>query len=150
MGQILGDSFQKAARMVWEELKSSWTKDWDCTCSAAINKWYGLWCDAFYPLHQSRGGYERSGEDITAKQSVPYAEDDIKPLLRVAHISRYHYEERTFDILFVRWTERWFWLRGMYGGISEHNMVGRCRGEDDQSTVESNNVIGKMDTAVAI
>lgn len=79
-----------------------------------------------------------------------FLEDDIKPLVRESHIPRYHYVYSMFDLAFLRCTERLAWLWGTSGGLSDHNKIGTCSGEDAKPTTVFNRVIGKMDTAVSI
>lgn len=62
-------------------------------------------------------------------------EDDIKMLLRVAHIPPYHYAECMFNIAFLSWTERLEWMWDMYCGMREHNIVGPYRGEAAQPII---------------
>lgn len=59
----------------------------------------------------------------SSKANNSWAEDDIKPFLRLSHISRYHYEDSIIYIAFVRLKKRLAWLCSTYGGMIEHSMV---------------------------
>lgn len=89
---------------------------------------------------------DQSVEYVHFKLMVSSAEEDIKPLLRVSHIPRYHYADCMFDIFFLMWTKIFAFVWSTYGGMRELNIVGPFHGEDGQPTTVFTTAIGKMNT----
>lgn len=81
---------------------------------------------------------------------VSCAENDIKPLLRVDHISSLNYADYMFESAFLMWmgVVARFW--GTYMGSWEHNMVGPCSVEDAQPNTVLTICTGKYDTVVSM
>lgn len=52
----------------------------------------------------------------SASERIVCADDDNRPLLRLVHIPRNHYDESFATKAFAEWTKNLAWLRGTYGG----------------------------------
>lgn len=56
---------------------------------------------------------------------------ECSPLLWIAHVPRFYFEEALFNEAFVTWTIMLAWLWGTYADMSDHGLVMSCR-EDDK------------------
>lgn len=74
-------------------------------------------------LSAGRDGSRFQYECIPQNRKVAHVEDDSKELLRVAHITRFHYDAFMCHIAFMMWTKRLALMWGRYLKMREHNTV---------------------------